>query len=201
MDDETYCYIEPDRNSSTTYVHSDEPEKLSPEVLFKQKQKFARNYMVWQAIGQDGKRSPPVIVRGTVNGEIYRDKCLKKVLIPWIKNNYNIDEIIFWPDMATSHYKADVCELLESENIRYVKKSENAPNLPQARPIERYWFLCKSQYSKLRKKPDNIRKFRHIWNKISKHVMENHGDTLLRIPVSEETWSIWTFDANINANQ
>ena len=51
-------------------------------------------------------------------------------------NNY-----VFWPDMASSHYAKDTTNWLESQNIEFVKKWHNPPNVPQARPIETFWAI------------------------------------------------------------
>jgi hypothetical protein len=39
-------------------------------------------------------------------------------------------------DMASAHYKKDVTEWLADQSIEFVEKDQNAPNVPQARPIE-----------------------------------------------------------------
>jgi hypothetical protein len=46
-------------------------------------------------------------------------------------NNY-----VLWPDLASLHYAKISTEWLEANNIDFVAKQHNPPNLPQARPIE-----------------------------------------------------------------
>ena len=48
-------------------------------------------------------------------------------------NNY-----FFWPDLVKFHY-AKACVSWMSENIDFVPKSMNPPNLPQACPFENCW--------------------------------------------------------------
>ena len=56
-------------------------------------------------------------------------------------------DIIFWPDMATSHYENIYKEYLIDSGVVIVDKSKNPPNVPQTRVIERFWTLCKNRYS------------------------------------------------------
>jgi len=65
-----------------------------------------------------------------------------KRLVPFI----NKRKILFWPDMASCHYTSEVKECFESESIEFVEKAENAPNISEAHPIERFWALCKREY-------------------------------------------------------
>lgn len=96
-----------------------------------------------------------------MNSEKYLNSCLKGILVPWIEQNFDTEQVIFWPDLATSHYTQPVASFLESKKIEFVRKNENAPNLPQARPIERYWALCKREYSKLDSMPKTLRQFKN----------------------------------------
>jgi hypothetical protein len=73
-----------------------------------------------------------------VTGEIYIKECLEEILLLFIKKYHKVDEIIFWPDMAICHYKRCVIDWFNSQNIKFIEKTENAPNVPQARPIEKF---------------------------------------------------------------
>jgi len=46
-----------------------------------------------------------------------------------------------------------VTDHLTAKNIEFETKDANAPHLPQARGIERFWALCKSRHSGLQNKP------------------------------------------------
>jgi hypothetical protein len=48
-------------------------------------------------------------------------------------------DAIFWLDKASAHYANVVIQHLRSVEINIVEKKDNPTNLPQARPIERYW--------------------------------------------------------------
>ncbi|KAF2899951.1 hypothetical protein ILUMI_06235 [Ignelater luminosus] len=47
-----------------------------------------------------------------------------------------IEDVLFWPDMATSHYSKEIRNLL-----KYVIKYENLSNFPQGKAIENFWAL------------------------------------------------------------
>ncbi|CAM4849386.1 unnamed protein product [Rotaria magnacalcarata] len=51
------------------------------------------------------------------------------------------DEYIFWPDLASSHYADKTTRWLHEQNIKFVPKQDNPPNVPQARPIEDFWLI------------------------------------------------------------
>ena len=54
-------------------------------------------------------------------------------------------------DMASSHYCKEVIEWLESMNIQLIAKKDNASKVCSARPIEKFWALCKAKYKKKKK--------------------------------------------------
>jgi hypothetical protein len=74
-----------------------------------------------------------------INKDVYIAKCLRARLIPFIKAYHENDEIVFWPDLASSHYAKDTIDFLKSNNIDFVDKSSNPPNAPELRPIEDFW--------------------------------------------------------------
>jgi hypothetical protein len=66
----------------------------------------------------------PVFFKGTMNGHIYLNQCIKKVLLPVIKKYHKIEDVIFWPDKATSLYANEVTSFLHENNIDFVQKDE-----------------------------------------------------------------------------
>ncbi|OXA61417.1 Vitelline membrane outer layer protein 1 [Folsomia candida] len=58
-------------------------------------------------------------------------------------------------------------------------RDEYAPYVPRARPIERFWALCKREYSRRTKPPKKLGRFRHIWTYTSKVVARKSGKALL----------------------
>ena len=80
-----------------------------------------------------------------VNQDLYGEECIRKRLIPFIKKYHSQDEFIFWPDLASSHYAESVCDIYIEERINFVEKYENPANLPECRPIEKFWAILKGR--------------------------------------------------------
>lgn len=179
IDDETYVVIDPEDVPGRKFYHCTNPADVSYDEKTKKKTKFFKKYLVWQAIDQFGNVSDPYITTGTINGKIYLNECLRKRLLPFINKFHSPHEILFWPDLATSHYSKDVLQYLEQQNIEIVPKKKNPPNLPQCRPIEQFWAICKQKYSKLSRKPKNLNGFKRIWNNIATKVAQDHGRKLM----------------------
>ena len=59
-------------------------------------------------------------------------------------------------------------------------RDKNPPNVPQARPIERYWFLCKEKYGQRFIPPKNLRGFKQIWLNLSKEIATRHAQSLMK---------------------
>jgi predicted transcriptional regulator len=125
MDDETYVKADfrqlPGLLFFTAQHKFDVPEEVRKQKL----SKFAKKYMIWQAICSCGKRSAPFVTTGTVNGEIYLKECLQKRLLPLLKQHEG--PTIFWPDLASCHYSNDVLEWYEANGVTFVPKDMNPP--------------------------------------------------------------------------
>lgn len=179
IDDETYVMVDPSETPGKKYYHSRDPDEVDYDQKVKKKSKFPEKFLVWQAMDSFGNISSPYISKGCINQTVYKNECLKKRLIPFINKHHEISDVLFWPDMATSHYAKTVTEWMDSQNLKYVPKKDNAPNVPQCRPIEKFWALCKAKYAKHKNKPKNIEAFKRIWVKVSKEVSETSGAGLM----------------------
>ena len=103
--------------------------------------------------------------------------------MPFIEKYHKNSEILFWPDLATIHYSKEVQNWLFSQNINFVPKTGNAPNVPNARPIEKFWDFCKNLYKSSSKRPDkpkSLAGLKKVWQNISKEVAEKNGQSLMR---------------------
>lgn len=178
MDDETYVPADSSQIPGTEYYKEVPGVQLNPEVMVARKEKFTKKFMVWQAISEDGDVSEPFITTGTINGDIYLDECINKRLVPFYEKKKGSSPIIFWFDGATAHYKGTVLARLRELNIDFVSKEDNPPNLPQCRPIERFWALCKAEYKLTKKKCDTLRKFKNTWTRVSTKVAAESGKSL-----------------------
>ena len=117
----------------------------SDSVCFGRKEKLPKKVLVRIAIS-DRRMSKPLFRRSKpvdLNSDIDIDKCLNKRLLPFIDNYHRDFGYVFWPDLASAFYSIDSTTLM-NENLNYVAKDMNPPNVPQARPIENFWG-CLSQ--------------------------------------------------------
>jgi hypothetical protein len=73
-----------------------------------------------------------------INQHTYLHECLVKRLVPVINDHHEDVDYIFWLDCASAHYAKTVVSWMD-ENINYVARHMNPPNVPQARPIESFW--------------------------------------------------------------
>jgi len=176
IDDETYCPIDPDDINGPKYYTCKHKSDVSVKAKTKPKKKFVKQYLVWQCMDETGAVSKPYVTTATMTNKNYLKSCLKRILIPFINGR----DVLFWPDMASCHYHRNVTDFLGAKNIDFVQKENNAPSVPQARPIEKFWALCKAEYRKRRKPAKNLRSFRTIWSNISKKVAKKSGKALMR---------------------
>ena len=80
-----------------------------------------------------------------MNGNVYRKECIMRRLVPFLQQYHEDGDYVFWPDLASSHYAKDTLSLLRDQNINFVRKQDNPSNVPQLRPIEKFWGILKSK--------------------------------------------------------
>lgn len=179
LDDETYVMADPKNIPGNKFYHFVDKSKVKDKVRFRPKEKFPKKYLVWQAIDECGHISEPYVKVGTMKADEYRTECLQKRLIPFIEKYHDIEDVLFWPDLATIHYQIDVRNWMSSQNLSFVSKTANAPNVPQARPIEKYWALSKSKFGQRSRAPKNIIGFKKVWRTISEDVAKSSAKKLM----------------------
>ena len=94
-----------------------------------------------------------------INEDVYICECLPK-LEKFIAKYHENDEIVFWPDLASSHYSNKTQVYLKSKNMEYVPKVHNPANCPELRPIEDFWAELKRLVYEKGWKADNLDKLR-----------------------------------------
>lgn len=178
MDDETY--VKADFKQLPGHEYYTSPKKGNVPSKFKEKKisKFPKQYMVWQAICTCGLRSSFFVTQGTINSKVYIDECLEKRLLPFIRAHEGT--VIFWPDLATSHYSKATMEWYASKKINFVPKIANPPNCPELRPIERYWALMKRDLRKSGRTAKNFQDFRLKWKRSYRTVDETTVQHLMK---------------------
>ena len=104
-----------------------------------------------------------------MDSKTYLQECIINRLIPFIEKNHNLNDVFFWPDLASIHYSKNVLEFLESK-LEIVPRNKNPPNVPQTRGIELLWAIYKKNYCKVSKTPKNLRGFKLVLRRIMKNV-------------------------------
>lgn len=182
MDDETYVKADFRQLPGQEYFVAKSKFDVPEDVRKKKVSKFAKKFLIWQAICGCGETSAPFITSGTMNGAIYTEECLKKRLLPFIRKHKG--STLFWPDLASCHYSRNVLEWYRANGVNFVPKDMNPPNSPELRPIEKFWAIMKT---KLRKHPKIITtelELKKIWvnttKTLGKSVVQNLMDGVKR---------------------
>jgi len=156
IDDESYFGLSNQELSTNAGFYSSDLNKTENEVKLKRKDKFEPKLMVWLAFSEKGISQHYIVPsRQAVTENVYISKCLSK-LESFIQKVHENDDIVFWPDLATSHYSYKVQDHLRSKNIEFVPKLHNPANVPELRPIEDFWSELKRLVYASNKKYKNL---------------------------------------------
>jgi hypothetical protein len=139
MDDEKYFSLSNINIPGNDIFYTSDKSTAPNEIKYAMKKKFEDKVLVWVAISEQGL-SKHYVHRSkiAISSDIYIKECLKKRLLPFIKEHHKDNDFVFWPDLASAHYSNQTITWLDSRNIDFVKKVHNPPNVPQARPIETF---------------------------------------------------------------
>ncbi len=118
------------------------------------------------------------MTKATLNGQMYLNNIIKGPLLKFFWSQRDKGNLLFWPDLEMSHYYRDVITFLKKEKIKFVPKVDNPPNLPQCRPIKKFWALCKIKYHQTGKNLTDLTAFKCQWTCNSKLVASKHGKNL-----------------------
>jgi transposase len=150
MDDEKYFTLSGNKIKQNSGYYSKDKSLVSPKVKYHLQTKFEKKVLVWIAISSNGLSSPYIQENRNeaISKKVYLERCLQPNLVKFISDFHKNTDLIFWPDLASSHYSKDVINWLESQNIKFVPKECNPPNCPQVRPIETFWAILEQMVYK-----------------------------------------------------
>ena len=96
-----------------------------------------RKILMWITISNRGISKPYFRLSKSVavNSNIYITECLQPKLLPFIHKHQSNLNYFFWPDLVEAYYSNETVAWME-ENVHFVEKFSNSPNVPQARSIE-----------------------------------------------------------------
>ena len=178
MDDETYCKLDSTTLPGPQFYNAVVGEMVPDDRKTIGLEKFGKKVLVWQAICSCGKKSLPYFTTGTINGEIYRNECIKKRLVPLYRQHD--DPPLFWPDIASAHYASATLDLMKTFGISFVGKEVNPPNCPELRPIERYWAIIKRHLRKDGREAQSIDEFKKMWKSASRKILQKSVKRLMK---------------------
>ena len=145
LDDESFFTLKNDELDGNRGFYTDNKENTPPGVKYKFKAKYEK-LLVWLAISENGHSAPYFCPSGcSINGDIYRNECISARLVPMIDELHGDGDYLFWPDLAPAHYAHATIVLFQENNIKFVPKDANPPNVPQLRPIEDIWLWVKRE--------------------------------------------------------
>ena len=146
MDDESYFTFSGSEMPANRGFYAGAGDAVPDAVRIAPQGKFPRKLLVWIAISPRGVTTPVICPsRGNIDGDFYREKCLKQVLLPFLASRYPTGGYIFWPDLATAHYARATVDMLAEAEVPVVARDMNPPNAPQLRPIEDFWGMLKQE--------------------------------------------------------
>lgn len=146
IDDESFFTLDGSDTANNRHYYCKSGQVVDTEVYFKRKKKFVSKVLVWVAISPRGHSAAYICPSGnSVNAQIYEKYCIRSRLRRFINDKHADGQFIFWPDMATAHYAGSVIQAYNELQIKYIEKSRNVPNVPQLRPIERFWRHLKRE--------------------------------------------------------
>ena len=159
QDDETYLKCDFQQMPGQEFYSRRVGKFVDNKFKCKYVDKFAKKYMIWQAICSCGRRTSPYVITGTLKSSEYIKECLNKRLLPMYRQ-HNVSPL-FWPDLASIHYSRDTISWYEENNVAFVRKIHNPPNSPELRPIERYWAILKRNVKKRSSAASDIKSFKN----------------------------------------
>ena len=142
MDDEKYFLLHNESIAANRGFYTSDPSAAPSEVKFKSTQKFEPEILVWIAISEKGISTPFFAEQQqAVTQTTYLNECIKARLMPFIEKYHHKKKMLYWPDLARSHYDLKVMEYLDQNGIHFVSQQKNPQNCPQARPVETLWSI------------------------------------------------------------
>ena len=75
---------EPKDNGRPKFFNFIDKNQTLESVRFKRREKFPKNYLIWQAIDEFGNVSKPYIKILTLKANEYLEECVRKRLLPFI---------------------------------------------------------------------------------------------------------------------
>ena len=87
MDDETYVLEDFKQLPNLAFYTAMRRNAVAEHFQTKTVSKFPKKYLIWHAICSWGRKSKSFVSTGTINKDVYEKECLRKRLLPFIRNH------------------------------------------------------------------------------------------------------------------
>lgn len=171
MDDETYVKADFKQLPGQKFYVASMRGNVPSKYKFVCQDKYAKKYMVWQAICSCGRKSRAFVTSQTMTSNLYVKECLEKRILPFVAS-HNVP-VKFWPDLASCHYARSTMAWYEAKKVDVIPKDMNPPNCPKLRPIEEYWATVKKILKKNGGASKDINQMLKKWNQAAGKVSDD----------------------------
>lgn len=162
MDDETYVKVDPKQIPGQMFYVARKRLGVPDKYKFVQVCKYGKKLLIWQSICSCGMKSKAFVTTGTMKSDVYINECLQKRLLPFIKHHES--PVKFWPDLASCHYSNASISWFRRNEIDFIPREMNPPNVPEFRPIEKFWAISKRKLKATRWTIKNEKNMLQVWN-------------------------------------
>ena len=146
IDDESYFPFGHNEMPGNDRFYTKDKSEVPPNVRYSQKKKFEPKLQVWLAISEEGHSNPFFVPsRGNVNGNVYKKECIMRRLVPFLRQYHEDGDYVFLA-------RSSVFTLCQGHSFptsrpkhQFCSKTRQPPNVPQLRPIEKFWGILKSK--------------------------------------------------------
>lgn len=181
--DEKRFHLNPRLNHQNDRVYTSDPESIPAKEL-KQADSF---WMVWGAVSYTGRTDLHFLPqKQTVTGAYYREKIIRKVLMPALMKNGKLAEsssargrLIFQQDKATAHTAMGTQRLLREElPCSFLDKNSWAAKLVDINIMEKVWGIMDTKM--LDEKFTTMAQLRRVVTKVWNHVSQGSIQSLYK---------------------
>ena len=137
MDDESYFTLTGSGMPGNRGFYSSSPNMAPDDIRLCYEEKKPVKVMLLAVISARGVGKIYIShEHQTMTSDIYTKQCFTRVLNFIVSHYESREDVVFWPDLATSQYAAILQEYMKDNNLSYVPKYSNPPAAPQIRPIQ-----------------------------------------------------------------
>ena len=176
IDNESYTPLSSTNLSGNAGYYTSDPNTTPNEVKLKRKSKYEPKLLVWVALSKKGVSKHYIAPLGqAVDKEVYISKYLVK-LKKFINKVHKNDKIVFWADLASTHYSNKVQDYLKDylKNIEYVPRDKNPADVPELCSIKGFGAEIKRLVYADNWQAENLHQLRNRIDYCMKKIDQNH---------------------------